>query len=62
MAVQVLFETAASLKSAVFYAVMAHETTEKANQEQVALVFSCLMMLLLHKRCLIGYTLQRLSL
>ena len=35
----VLCEIAASLQSAVFYAVMVDETTDKANKEQVILVF-----------------------
>ena len=39
MALQVLREIAASLQSAVFFAVMVDGTTDKANQEQVVLVF-----------------------
>ena len=39
MALQVLREIAASLQSAVFYTVMVDETTDKANKEQVVLVF-----------------------
>ena len=39
MALQVLRKIAASLQSAVFYAVMVDETTDKANKEQVVLVF-----------------------
>ena len=39
MALQVLREIATSLQSAVFYAVMVDETTDKANKEQVVLVF-----------------------
>ena len=36
---QVLREIAASLQSAVFYALMVDETTDKANNEQIILVF-----------------------
>ena len=39
MALQVLREVAASLQSAIFYAVMVDETTDKVNKEQVVLVF-----------------------
>ena len=39
MALQVLRQIAASLQSAVFYALMVDETTDKANKEQVVLVF-----------------------
>ena len=39
MALQVLHEITASLQSAVFFAVMVDGTTDKANQEQVVLVF-----------------------
>ena len=39
MALQVLRQVAASLQSTVFYAVMVDETTDKANNEQVVLVF-----------------------
>ena len=39
MALQVLCEIATSLQSAVFYAMMVEETTNKANKEQVVLVF-----------------------
>ena len=39
MALQVLRQIAASLQSAVFYALIVDETTDKANEEQVVLVF-----------------------
>ena len=39
MAQQVLREIAASLQSAAFYALMVDETTDKANNEQIVLVF-----------------------
>lgn len=39
MALQVIREVAASLQSAVFYTVMVDETTDKANNKQVVLVF-----------------------
>lgn len=39
MALQVLHEITASLQSAVFFAVMVDGATDKANQEQVVLVF-----------------------
>ena len=39
MAQQVLREIAASLQLAVFYALMVDETTDKANNEQIVLVF-----------------------
>ena len=39
MAQQVLHEIAASLQSAIFYALMVDETTDKANNEQIVLVF-----------------------
>ena len=39
MALQVLRQVAASLQSAVFYALMVDEMTDKANEEQVVLVF-----------------------
>ena len=39
MALQMLREIAANLQLAVFYAVMMDETTDKANKEQVVLVF-----------------------
>lgn len=39
MAQQILREIAVTLQSALFYAVMADETTDMANKEQVVLVF-----------------------
>lgn len=58
MALQVLRKIAATLQSAVFYALMVDETTDKANQEQVVLVFRWVDNDLVAQRSLLGSTLQ----